>query len=75
VLPEPTTPFTVIGLLRQMQTDASLRWTEAEKSELAQSLTMLENHFFARERNGHPAPDLAGIGRRWVELAGNGHGK
>jgi hypothetical protein len=74
-LPEPTTPFTVIGLLRQMQADASLRWTEAEKMELAESLKTLESHFFARERNGHPAPDLAGIGRRWVELAGNGHSK
>ena len=72
ILPEPTTPFTVINLLRRMHGDASLRWTEANRAELAQSIQSLENHFFARVRNGHPEPDLAGIGRRWVELAGNG---
>jgi len=71
-LPEPTTPFTVINLLRRMHADASLRWTEANRAELTQSIQSLEDHFFARERNGHPEPDLAGIGRRWVELAGNG---
>jgi hypothetical protein len=72
VLPEPATPFTVMSLLRRMQTDATLRWTEANRAELAQSIQRLEAYFFARERNGDPEPDLAGIGRRWVEWAGNG---
>jgi hypothetical protein len=72
VLPEPATPFTVMSLLRRMQADASLRWSEANRAELAQNIRRLESHFFARERHGDPEPDLAGIGRRWVELAGNG---
>ncbi|MCL4789875.1 MAG: hypothetical protein KJ070_24365 [Verrucomicrobia bacterium] len=71
-LPEPATPFTVMSLLRRMQADASLRWSEADRTELAQSIQRLEAHFFARERNGDPELDLVGIGRRWVELAGNG---
>ena len=71
-LPEPLTPFAVIGVLRRMHTDASLRWSEANRTELAQTIQRLETHFFGRERNGDPEPDLTGIGRRWVELAGNG---
>jgi len=72
VLPEPATPFTVMSLLRRMQADASLRWSDANRAELTQNIQWLESHFFARECNGDPEPDLAGIGRRWVELAGNG---
>jgi len=72
VLTEPATPFTVMSLLRRMQTDTNLRWSDANRAELAQHVQRLEAHFFARERNGDPEPDLAGIGRRWVELAGNG---
>jgi hypothetical protein len=72
VLPEPATPFTVMNLLRRMQADASLRWTDASRIELAQNIQRLESHFFARDRNGDPEPDLGDIGRRWVEMAGNG---
>jgi hypothetical protein len=72
VLPEPATPFTVMSLLRRMQSDASLSWSDANRAELTQNIQRLEAHFFARERDGDPEPDLAGIGRRWVELAGNG---
>jgi len=72
ILPEPATPFTVIALLRRMHGDTSLRWSDADRADLAQNIQRLENHFFARERNGHPEPDLTGTGRRWVELAGNG---
>jgi hypothetical protein len=72
VMPEPATPFTVMSLLRRMQADASLRWSDANRAELTQNIQRLESHFFARERNGDPEPDLNGIGRRWVERAGNG---
>jgi len=72
VLPEPATPFTVVNLLRRMQADASLRWSDAKRAELTQNIQRLEAHFFAPERNGDPEPDLTDIGRRWVELAGNG---
>jgi hypothetical protein len=71
-LPEPVTPFTVISLLRRMQMDGSLRWAETNRTELEQTIQRLERHFFDRARNGDPEPDLAGIGRRWVELSGNG---
>ena len=71
-LPEPLTPFAVISVLRRMHTDAELRWSEANRTELAQTIQRLETHFFGRERNADPEPDLTGIGRRWVELAGNG---
>lgn len=72
LMPEPTTPFTVINLLRRMHNDAALRWTDADRAELAQNIQRMEAHFFARDHNGDPEPDLNGIGRRWVELAGNG---
>jgi hypothetical protein len=72
LLPEPATPFTIMSLLRRMQADSSLRWSDANRAELAQNIERLESHYFSRERNGDPEPDLAGIGRRWVELAGNG---
>jgi hypothetical protein len=71
-LPEPITPFAVIAILRRMHTDTALHWSETNRAELTQTIERLEKHFFARERNGDPEPDLNGIGRRWVELAGNG---
>jgi len=72
LLPDPATPFGVIGMLRRMHGDASLGWKETDRTELAQTIGRLEAYFFARERNGDPEPDLTGIGRRWLVLAGNG---
>jgi hypothetical protein len=71
-LPERITPFAVISLLRQMQSDGSLKWAETNRAELFQTIQHLEKYFFARERNGDPEPDLPAIGRRWVELTRNG---
>lgn len=73
LLPEPLTPFNVIGLLRRLHADAALRWTENDRLELAGTIQDLERYFFDRDRNGDPAPDLGCIGRRWVTLARNGH--
>ena len=72
VLPEPATAFSLIALLRKMESDATLPWKETERVELGQDIRKLETHFFSRERNGHPEPDLTHIGRRWVEHASNG---
>lgn len=71
-LPEPVSAFSLIALLRRMDADSTLPWREADRAELGQDIRRLETHFFSRQRNGDPAPDLDGIGRRWVELAGNG---
>jgi hypothetical protein len=71
-LPEPVTPFMVIGLLRRMHGDGSLKWGETNRVELKQTIQQLENYFFARERNGDPEPDLAAIGRRWIAQTRDG---
>ena len=70
-IPEPATPFTVLGLLRRMDADVSMKWSEADRLELAETIQRLENRFFARAPND-TEPDLAGISRRWVALTRNG---
>ena len=70
-IPEPATPFTVLGLLRRMDADVSMKWSEADRLELAETIQGLENRFFARTPND-TEPDLAGISRRWVALTRNG---
>lgn len=71
-LPEPATVFSLIALLRRMETDASLPWNESDRAALGQDIRQLETHFFSRQRNGYPEPDLTHIGRRWVAQASNG---
>lgn len=65
-LPETLTPFNVIALLRQLQTDPARQWSAAESAELGGTIRELEAHYFSHQRNGHPEPDLADIGRRWI---------
>jgi len=72
-LSENTTPFALISLLRRMAADETLPWSEANRTELTQTIKSLERHYFARERNGDPTPNLQDIGRRWVSLAGDRH--
>lgn len=71
-LPEHTTAFSLIALLRRMAEDPALPWKESDRAELGNNIRQLETHFFSRQRNGDPEPDLASIGRRWVDMAGNG---
>jgi hypothetical protein len=71
-VPEPATPFTVIGLLRRMHADVSMGWSEADRLELAETIHRLESRFFARDDPNDAEPDLAGISRRWVALTHNG---
>jgi len=70
-LPEHATPFALISLLRSMSEDASLQWSEPNRSDLLRTIGNLECHYFARESNGDPEPDLHALGRRWVDLAAN----
>ena len=66
-MPEPATPFGVIGLLRRMQADDSLEWSAADRIDLDETIQRIESRFF--DRNGDDAePDLAGITRRWVAM-------
>jgi tetratricopeptide (TPR) repeat protein len=71
-VPETVTPFNLIGLLRRMHADESLRWSATHKTELTQTIQELEQRFFDRRHNGDPDPDLADIGHRWVRLTSNG---
>jgi len=71
-LPEPVSAFSLIALLRRMDADSTLPWAEADRVELGQDIRRLETHFFNRRQNGEPDPDLAGIGRRWVNQAHSG---
>ncbi len=66
VLPDALTPFNVIALLRDLQADPHRRWTSTQSNELAATIQELESHFFSGRRNGHPEPDLAAIGQRWI---------
>jgi hypothetical protein len=74
-MPEPVTPFTVIGLLRDIQANNGL--TDSDKTALRDTIGQLERHYFLQ-----PAPvepDLNQIAHRWLEettsrqAAHNGH--
>jgi hypothetical protein len=61
-LPEQVTPFTVLGLLRNIQHNNGL--SEAEQVELGRSIDRLERHFFAEPEGQEP--DLNSIAADWV---------
>lgn len=65
-LPEPVTPFGVIGLLREMRSDSRLNWNSDQSTELDQTISKLESYYFSQQRNGDSGPDLNSISRRWV---------
>jgi hypothetical protein len=71
-LPAHITPFAVIQLLRRMESDASLQLGETPKTELLKTIRELEVHYFDRSKNHHAEPDLASIGREWVDRTANG---
>lgn len=62
-MPEQVTPFTVIGLLRDIQANNGL--TEPSKHALRDTIGQLERHYFLQ-----PAPvepDLTQIAHRWLD--------
>ncbi|WP_435015405.1 hypothetical protein TA3x_002943 [Tundrisphaera sp. TA3] len=61
-MPDPVTPFSVLGLLRDIERNNGL--PDPKKRELVASIQRLEAHFFA-EPTGD-APDLHHIARTWV---------
>ena len=61
-MPDPVTPFSVLGLLRDIERNDGL--PDPKKRELSASIQHLEAHYFAAP--GAEAPDLHHIARTWV---------
>jgi hypothetical protein len=64
-LPDELTAFTVLGLLKSI--DRANHMGEADRRELAQSISRIEESYFAD--TGGPAPDLADMARTWARKA------
>ena len=61
-LPEPVTPFSVLGLLRDIQQNNGL--AAPEMQELAGSIAGIERHYFAE--SGGEAIDLERVAETWI---------
>jgi hypothetical protein len=65
-LPEPLTPFTVIGLLEKIHQDGALN--AEQRVQVKQAIRRLERHYFAEESNGDGRLDLKEIGEGWLRI-------
>jgi hypothetical protein len=63
--PQQLTPFTLIGLLRRMHSDASLKFSPSQQQDLGGTIARLENQFFSRGETA-PNADLDGIATLWL---------
>jgi hypothetical protein len=63
-LPERIDPFIAIALLRDVRERSDL--SPAQLAALDRDITDIEQHFFAADRNGAPAPEIRRIVERWV---------
>ncbi len=66
-MPDQITPFTVLGLLKQIQRDNGFE--ESEQQALAASITKVERFYFDEEPEGDQ-PELQGLAQEWVLKAG-----
>ena len=64
-MPDPLTPFAVLGLLRDIQLHDNL--SAASDRDLSAAIQELEMHYFARP--GDQEPDLRGIAQTWIGRA------
>ena len=64
-VPEPITPFTVLGLLRDIEQNNGL--ADARRRELSSEIQSLERHFFVEPAT--VPPDLPSIAESWVGRA------
>lgn len=64
-LPEPITPFSVLGLLRSIEQNNGL--AEPARRELATSIEQIERHYFDAPDSSDP--DLKSIAETWVRRA------
>jgi hypothetical protein len=62
LVPEPVTPFTVLGLLREIGLRDGL--SPDQRLELSGAISGLERHYF--DRPSSPDPDLRSIAETWV---------
>lgn len=62
-MPDQVTPFTVIGLLRHIESNNGL--DESGRSELQGAIRQLEECYFASDQREEP--DLEQLARRWIE--------
>ena len=65
-LPEPITPFSVLGLLRDIERDNG--FSPEGKRELAEAIDVIEKSYFGPAADDHP--DLRRIAEDWVGRAG-----
>ena len=67
-VPDAVTPFTVLGLLREIESNNGF---DAEsKKELVGTISRLEQHYFLdQDRQTSDAPELSGVARDWVNRA------
>ena len=65
VLPEQITPFTVIGLLKQIQENSGLG--ESGKEELDNSINRLQRYYFVDGDDNEP--DLRKVAEGWIQKA------
>ena len=63
VLPNPLTPFSVLGLLREIQLNDAV--PDSKKRELAAAIEALESHYFAG--SNQPVPDLGSVASAWIK--------
>ncbi|MDZ4773965.1 MAG: hypothetical protein SGI72_12620 [Planctomycetota bacterium] len=63
-VPEMVTPFTVLGLLREIKTENGL--APADHEAIAREIDSLESHYFGEARA--PEPDLKAVAQRWVTV-------
>jgi hypothetical protein len=64
-MPEVVTPFSVLGLLREIEHRNGL--SAPQMKELASSIQSLERHYFAGSNGAEP--DLKGIAETWISRA------
>ena len=64
-MPDPVTPFAVLGLLRDIERHNGL--AEPKKRELAASIASLESHYFAG--SSQTTPDLDRVASTWIGQA------
>ncbi len=65
VMPDPLSPFTVIGLLRQIESTNGL--SHESLTEIKAQISQIEAHYFGDDEA--QSPDLGDIARTWVQRA------
>jgi len=66
--PQQLTPFTLLGLLRRIRSDASLRFSAGEQQDLNNTIAELESQFFGRGKTGQGL-ELDAIVSLWLSRA------